>query len=79
MQTNIYSVFVGKYETTSLAKKDLQKLNKLGLKGYLFSRGTHYSLKVFSSTQEFSAINLKRKLEKIGFITDIETLTIKKD
>lgn len=68
---NFISVYVGKYENTSISKKDLKKLNELGLKGYLYSLGDYYSIKVASFPDNERALKLKEVLEKKGFISFI--------
>ena len=67
-----FSVYVGHFETPSASKDCLKKLNNLGLKGFLFSRGTHYALKVYSSPNFENANILKHNLEKKGFDASVE-------
>ncbi len=74
----MYSVYVGRYETPGVSKHELQKLNKMGLKGYLFSRGDHYALKVFSTIEKQSAEGFARKLGQAGLVTEIEELDLSK-
>ena len=52
----IYSVFVGKYSSSSESKNDLKKLNAIGMKGYLFIKGDFYSLKVYSTLNSDEAL-----------------------
>lgn len=68
----MYSVYVGHYKTPSESKKDLIKLNKLGYKGFLFSRGDYYSLKVFNSINQEKVEITRRKLSQEGFTTSVE-------
>ena len=49
MPTTMYSIYAGHYPSPAIAKGDVVKINKLGLQGFVFSRGDHYALKVFSS------------------------------
>lgn len=64
---NFISVYVGKYESPAISKKDVKKLNELGLKGYVFSLGDFYSLKVASYPNLDSALKLEEQLKIRGF------------
>ena len=72
----MYSVYVGNYENPSKAKNDIAKLNEFGLKAYTFSRGDHYALKVFASTNKEKALMTKTALERKGFVTEFEELNL---
>lgn len=76
MPTIMYSVYVGNYESPSKAKNDIAKMNALGLKAYTFSRGDHFALKVFASTNMEKAIMTKTALERKGFVTELEELNL---
>ena len=69
---SIYSVFVGNYETTSATKSDIAKLNKLGLKAFVFSRNDHYALKVFASPNKQAVDLLSSKLKGLGYTIEVE-------
>lgn len=62
-----YNVYVGKYNSVSISKKDIKKLNDLGLRGYLFSMGEYYSIKVSGFIHQIQAENLRKILEQKGF------------
>ena len=74
----MYSIYVGHYSSPAITKEDVIKLNKLGLKGFVFSRGDYYALKVFSSPNATKVAEVKSFLEQHGFSTDIETIDLKK-
>ena len=74
----MYSVYVGNYENPSKAKGDVSKLNELGLKAYVFSRGDHFALKVFASTNMEKALMIKAALERKGFVVELEELDLNK-
>ena len=76
MPVIMYSVYVGNYESPSKAKNDVAKINALGLKAYVFSRGDHYALKVFASTNKEKALMTKSALERKGFIIEFEELNL---
>ena len=76
MPVIMYSVYVGNYESPSKAKNDIAKLNSLGLRAFTFSRGDHYALKVFSSTNMERALMTKASLERKGFVTEFEQFNI---
>ncbi len=73
---SMYSVFVGNYESPSATKSDAIKLNKLGLKAFVFSRNDHYALKVFSSPHKEDVMTLGGKLEKLGFVIEYDELKL---
>jgi len=75
----MYCVYVGHYESPAISKDDVAKLNRYGLKGYVFSRGDHYALKVFSSPSQDKVYEVKRLLEQKGFVVEIETINIKEN
>lgn len=75
--TCLYFVYVGHYDSPKIPKADVEKIKKLGLNGYVFSRGTHYALKVFSTPDVSQANIVKLKLESLGFVTELETFNIK--
>lgn len=75
----IYSVYVGHYDNANVSKSDLKKLNDLGLKGYIFSRGDHYALKVFSSLDRQKAIEFQKLMIMHKFITEFEETPIKRN
>lgn len=62
-----WSVYVGRYKNTADSKKDNKNLLDIGYKGYLFSCGEYFSLKVFTSATEDKAKYTKLFLEKKGF------------
>ena len=76
MPTIMYSVYVGNYESPSKSKSDVAKLNALGLKAFVFSRGEHYALKVFASVDKEKALMTKKALDNKGFITEFEELNL---
>jgi hypothetical protein len=76
MPVFMYSVYVGNYESPSKAKNDIAKLNALGLKAFTFSRGDHYALKVFASTNKEKVLMTQKALENKGFITEFEELNL---
>lgn len=63
----MFSVYVGKYPSPKISKKDLKKLNELGLVGYLFAMEDCYSLKVKSFPREINAQQLKNALTQREF------------
>ena len=73
----MYCVYVGHYESPAISKDDVAKLNRYGLKGYVFSRGDYYALKVYSSPNENKVKEVKRLLEQKGFYVEIETINLK--
>lgn len=76
MPTIMYSVYVGNYESPSKAKNDIARINAFGLKAYTFSRGDHYALKVFSSTNKERAEMTRAALERKGFVAELEELNL---
>lgn len=72
----MYSLYVGNYDSPSKAKDDVSKMNGLGLKAYTFSRGDHYALKVFASTNQEKALMTKAALERKGFVVEFEQLNL---
>ena len=76
MPTIMYSVYVGNYESPSKAKNDITRINAFGLKAYTFSRGDHYALKVFASTNKEKALMTRNALERKGFETEFEELNV---
>ena len=72
----MYSVYVGNYETPAKTKNDVVKMNELGLKAFTFSRGDHYALKVFASTNKEKALMTRNALERKGFVTEFEELNV---
>lgn len=79
MQVIMYSIYVGHYSSPAITKNDIAKLNKLGLKGFVFSRGDYYALKVFTSPVPEKIYKIKTLLETNGFITELEPVTLKKN
>ncbi len=78
MQQHImYSLYVGKYENPAATKTDVAKLNKMGLRAFVFSRGDHYALKVFSSPIPELIDKYKRALRSAGFFVEVEEINIK--
>lgn len=75
----MYCIYIGHYETPAISKDDVAKLNRFGLKGYVFSRGDYYAIKVFSSPNLNKINEVKRLLEEKGFSTEIETIDLKKN
>lgn len=74
----MYCVYVGHYDSPAISKDDVTKLNRFGLKGYVFSRGDYYALKVFSSPSIDKVNEVKHLLEQKGFTVEIETIDLKK-
>lgn len=74
----MYCVYVGHYDSPAISKDDVIKLNRFGLKGYVFSRGDYYALKVFSSPSIDKVNEVKYLLEQKGFTVEIETIDLKK-
>lgn len=72
----MYSVYVGNYDSPSKAKSDIAKMNAIGLKAYTFSRGDHFALKVFASTNKEKALMTRAALERKGFPTEFEELNL---
>lgn len=64
---NFISVYVGKFDTPSASRKDVKKLNDLGLRGYIFSLGDYYSVKVASYPNLDQALKLEEQLKLRGF------------
>lgn len=79
MPTTMYSIYAGHYPSPAIAKGDVVKLNKLGLQGFVFSRGDHYSLKVFSSPDINKVSVVKTSLEANGFTTEVEEIDLSKN
>lgn len=75
----IYSVYIGYYANANVGKSDLKKLNELGLKGYMFSRGDHYALKVYSSLDKQKAIEFQKLMIMKNFVTELEETSIKRN
>lgn len=69
---SVYSVYAGRYNSPSETKNDIAKFNKLGLKGYVFSRNDHYALKVFTSPNKASIDIISDKLRRLGYEVEIE-------
>ena len=79
MTTTMYSVYAGHYPSPAIAKGDVLKINKLGLQGFVFSRGDHYALKVYTSP-DASKIDIVRKaLEANGFVVELEAIDLSKN
>ena len=76
MPTIMYSVYVGNYESPSKSKSDVAKLNALGLKAFVFSRGDHYALKVFASVDKEKALLTQQALVKKGYTTELEEINL---
>ena len=74
----MYCVYVGHYESPAITKDDVAKLNRFGLKGYVFFRGDYYALKVFSSPSLEKVNEVIKLLEQCGFTTELETIDLKK-
>ena len=74
----IHNLYIGRYSSPNISKKDLKKLNDLGIRGYLFARKDCYSLKIFSSIDKDKTDMLAHNLRAKGFETDIETIEYKK-
>lgn len=79
MPSVMYSIYVGTYESPAITKSDVVKLNKLGLRGFVFSRGDHFALKVASSPDYSKILALKHTLEGNGFTTEIEAIDLTKN
>ena len=77
MQAIMYSLYVGNYANPAATKEDIIKLNKLGLKGFVFSRGNHYAIKAFSSPDAAKTNYVKECLEKNHFIVELEAINLK--
>jgi len=75
----MYCVYVGHYSSPAISKDDVVKLNRFGLKGYVFSRGDYYSLKVYSSPSLDKATEVRKLLIQQGFVTELETIDLKKN
>ena len=73
----MYCIYVGHYSSPAISKDDVVKLNRFGLKGYVFSRGDYYSLKVFSSPSLDKATEVRKLLDQKGFVTELETIDLK--
>lgn len=69
----MYSLYVGQFKSPSASKDCLKKLNNLGYKGFLFSRGTHYALKVYSSPNLENVASVRYRLESKGFQTEVDS------
>ena len=78
-QIIMYSLFVGNYKSPSITKGDVSKLNNLGLRGFVFSRGDHYSLKVYSSPSYENIKTVKEKLEQNGFQVEVDEINLTKN
>lgn len=65
--TKFTSVYVGKYASPAISKKDIKKLNELGLRGYIFGMGDYYSIKVASYPNLDAALKLEEQLKLRGF------------
>lgn len=74
----MYCIYVGHYESPAISKEDVAKLNRYGLRGYVFSRGDYYALKVYSSPNLERVNEVKMLLEQRGFTVEIETINLKK-
>ena len=79
MTTTMYSVYAGHYHSPAIAKGDVLKINKLGLQGFVFSRGDHYALKVYASPDENKVDIIKKALEANGFNVEIESVDLSKN
>ena len=79
MPTTMYSIYAGHYPSPAIAKGDVIKINKLGLQGFVFSRGEHYALKVFTSPDANKVSVVKKSLEANGFTTEIEVIDLSKN
>ena len=79
MPTTMYSIYAGHYPSPAIAKGDVVKINKLGLQGFVFSRGDHYALKVFSTPDATKADIVKKALEANGFTTELEMIDLTKN
>jgi len=73
----MYCVYVGHYSSPAISKDDVVKLNRFGLKGYVFSRGDYYSLKVYSSPSLEKVTEVRKLLDQQGFVTELETINLK--
>lgn len=76
MPTTMYSIYAGHYPSPAIAKSDVIKINKLGLQGFVFSRGEHYALKVFTSPDATKVNIVKKSLEANGFMVEIEAIDL---
>lgn len=74
----MYSIYVGHYDSPAVSKSDVAKLNRMGLTGFIFSRGDYYAIKVFSSPNQQLITEWKKNLEKIGFSVEVEAIDLKK-
>lgn len=63
----IYSTCVGHFKEPSESTKVLRKLNSTGYKGFLFSMGDYYTLKVMTTPDPSKAANLQMLLTEKGF------------
>lgn len=63
----IYNTCVGHFKEPSKATKVLKKLNKLGYKGFLFSMGDFYTLKVKMTPDPGKAATEQMLLSEKGF------------
>lgn len=79
MPTTMYSIYAGHYPSPAIAKGDVNKINKLGLQGFVFSRGEHYALKVFTSPDANKIAVIKKSLEANGFSTEVEAIDLSKN
>lgn len=79
MPSVMYSIYAGVYESPAISKADVVKLNKLGLRGFVFSRGDHFALKVLSSPDYSKILAMKCTLEGNGFVTEIEAIDLAKN
>ena len=78
MPTMMYCVYVGHYSSPAVSKEDVAKLNRYGLRGYVFSRGDYYALKVYSTPLLDKATEVSNLLKQHGFTTELETIDLKK-
>ena len=78
MPTTMYSLYVGHYSSPSVSKSDVARLNQLGMRGFLFSRGDYYALKVYSSPNPDNIQTVKNRLRDNGFEVEVETIELKK-
>lgn len=79
MPTTMYSIYAGHYPSPAIAKGDVTKINKLGLQGFVFSRGEHYALKVFASPDPVKTDAVKKALEANGFSVEVEAIDLSKN
>lgn len=61
------TVYVGKYKSVPESKKDQEKLNKLGFRGYVFSLGDYYGLRIGAYPDNSKANHLVSLLKSYGF------------